>query len=69
MDDSIRIDVTSTEHDDFINHRMSVTASHPDGTAVRWSLPDRLLRRDELWPVVQEELIAELDEKRARIPR
>lgn len=65
----VHVEISNTDHDDFINLRSSITATHTDGTTLRWTLPDRLLQHTQVCEIVQHEILAALDEKVAQLKR
>lgn len=63
MPDGVTIRISTCEGEDFVNCRTSLTAKHPDGKGVRWTIPNRLLERQDFCNIIVDELLAELDER------
>lgn len=67
--DGVRLQVSDNHENDFINNRVSIRATNPDGVTVHWTLPARLMLRFDIGQIVAEEIVAELAEKAFHLER
>jgi hypothetical protein len=65
MPDGYRFQLTNSDADDFVRGVMAIRITHPDAEhQVTWKLPERLLRRAEIWHPLIEEMTSEVNERR-----
>jgi hypothetical protein len=65
----IRYRISDMDGDDLLHDVVSVLVRHPEGAQVRWRLPKRLMMRLDVGNAVQEEILAELEERMQQAKR
>jgi hypothetical protein len=58
----MKIEITDCDSDDFTHCRTALIAKLPDGRSRRWTIPNRLVLREDVLTIALQELAAELDE-------
>jgi hypothetical protein len=60
---SWHIEVTNTERDDLARSQTAMKLARFDGRRLRWTLPDRLIYRGDVFQIVIDEMVAEIEER------